>query len=60
MKQKQRNKLKRVNEVRVDTRNVMTEVLMYCKTVREKGPDTVKRWCYCGTVLLYGFTYMAG
>jgi hypothetical protein len=37
MKQKQRNKLKRVNEVRVDTRNVMTEVLMYCKLSERKG-----------------------
>jgi len=58
MKQVQLNKLRRVNEV--ERRNVMTEVLMYCTTVREKWPDTVKQWCYCGTVLLYDFTYMAG
>ena len=58
MKQEQHNKLRRVNVL--DRRNVMTAVLTYCNTVREKGPDTVTQWCYCGTVLLYDFTYMAG
>jgi hypothetical protein len=55
-KQEQGNKLRRVNEG--DRRSVMTELLMYC--CQTERADTVKQWCYCGTVLVYGFTYMAG